>query len=104
DIVVSEQMLVDPGEEVLLLPAATRYETPGGVTETTGERRIVFSPEIEGPRIDEARPEWDALGDLAARVRPELTDRVRFNETPAIRDEIGRVVPSYAGIEKLHEQ
>jgi molybdopterin-dependent oxidoreductase alpha subunit len=104
DIVTSEQMLVEPGEEVILLPAATRYETPGGVTETTTERRVVFSPEIRGPRIDEARPEWDVLGELAARVRPELADRVRFTETPAIRDEIARVIPTYAGIEELREQ
>ncbi len=53
DIVTSSQMLVDPppGGEVLLLPASTRYEGPGGVTETTTERRVVLSPEIEGPRI-----------------------------------------------------
>ncbi len=61
DIVLSSQMLVDPGEAVLLLPATTRYEVPGGVTETTTERRVVLSPEIRGPRIDEARPEWSVL-------------------------------------------
>ncbi len=50
DIVVSSQMLVDPGEVVVLLPAATRYEQRDGGTETTTERRIAFSPEIPGPR------------------------------------------------------
>ena len=70
DIVLSEQMLVEPGEEVLLLPATTRYEIPGGVTETSTERRVIFSPEIPGPRIEEARPEWEVLGELAARARP----------------------------------
>src|SRR5262249_16596411 len=88
DIVISAHMLVEPGEEVILLPAATRYETPGGVTETTTERRVVFSPEIRGPRIDEARSEWDVMGELAGRVRPDLADHVRFTQTPAIRDEI----------------
>ena len=50
DIVLSSQMLVDPppGGEVLLLPATTRYEIPGGVTETTTERRVILSPEIPG--------------------------------------------------------
>ena len=33
DIVPSSQMLIDPSDTVVLLPAATRYETPGGVTE-----------------------------------------------------------------------
>jgi molybdopterin-dependent oxidoreductase alpha subunit len=40
DIVVSSQMLVDPGDVVVLLPAATRYEQRGGGTQTTTERRI----------------------------------------------------------------
>jgi molybdopterin-dependent oxidoreductase alpha subunit len=104
DIVLSPQMLIEPGEAVLVLPASTRYENPGGITETSTERRIIFSPEIPGPRIDEARPEWDVFGELAARVRPELADRVRFAGTPAIRDEIARVVPLYRGIERLSER
>ena len=31
---------IDTNDTVLLLPAATRYETPGGVTETSTERRV----------------------------------------------------------------
>ena len=64
------QMLVE-GDDVLLLPVATRYEQEGGGTETTTERRIVFSPEI--PRqVGEARSEWRLFADVATRVRPEL--------------------------------
>ncbi|MFN8002679.1 MAG: molybdopterin-dependent oxidoreductase [Acidobacteriota bacterium] len=54
DIVLSPQMFVEPAETVLLLPTTTRYEQPGGGTETTTERRILFSPEIPGRRIGEA--------------------------------------------------
>jgi molybdopterin-dependent oxidoreductase alpha subunit len=104
DVVLSSQMLVEPASEVLLLPAATRYETPGGVTQTSTERRVIFSPEIPGRRVGEARPEWQALGELAARARPELGDRVRFADTSAIREEIARVVPLYRGIERLRSQ
>ncbi|HEX2466636.1 MAG TPA: FdhF/YdeP family oxidoreductase [Solirubrobacterales bacterium] len=104
DVVLSSQMLVEPADEVLLLPAATRYETPGGVTQTSTERRVIFSPEIPGPRIGEARPEWQALGELAARARPELADRIRFSSTSAIREEISQVVPLYRGIERLRAQ
>lgn len=105
DIVASSQMLVDPppGGEVVILPASTRYENPGGVTETTTERRVVLSPEIPGPRIGEARAEWQVFGELAARVRPELADRVRFADTAAIRREIADVVPLYEGIAELRE-
>jgi molybdopterin-dependent oxidoreductase alpha subunit len=101
DIVVSSQMLVDPIDTVVLLPAATRYETPGGITQTSTERRIMFSPEIPGRRIGEARPEWEIFLDLARRVRPELTERLTFAGTQAIRDEIAQVVPTYEGIQKL---
>jgi molybdopterin-dependent oxidoreductase alpha subunit len=104
DIVLSPQMLVEPADAVLLLPATTRYEGPGAITETSTERRIILSPEVPGPRIEAARPEWDVLGELAARVRPELADRVRFESTAAIRAEIGRVVELYSGIEELAEE
>ena len=58
-------MLVDPGEVVVLLPAATRYEQVGGGTSTTTERRVAFSPEVPGPRVGEARSEWQIFADIA---------------------------------------
>jgi predicted molibdopterin-dependent oxidoreductase YjgC len=104
DLVVASQMLVDPAETVVLLPAATRYETPGGVTETSTERRVIFSPEIPGRRIGEARPEWGAFLELARRARPDLADRLELPDTAAVRDEIARVVPFYSGIEELRRE
>jgi len=101
DIVLSSAMLVEPADTVLVLPATTRYETPGGVTETTTERRIIFSPEIPGRRIGSARPEWWAIAEAVARAKPEAADCVRFTGTPAIRDEIARAVPLYEGIQHL---
>src|SRR5215470_12091245 len=59
DIVTNPTMLVDPADTVVLLPARTRYEQRGGGTETSTERRIIFSPEIPGPRPGEARDEWE---------------------------------------------
>jgi molybdopterin-dependent oxidoreductase alpha subunit len=103
DILVSHQMLVEPGDVVVLLPAATRYEQEGGGTSTTTERRVAFSPEIPGPRVGEARSEWRIFADIARRVRPEQAERFGCETADAIRAEIARVVPSYAGIEHLHE-
>jgi len=103
DILVTHQMLVDPGETVVLLPAATRYEQEGGGTSTTTERRVAFSPELPGPRVGEARSEWRIFGDMARRVRPDLAETFGCESGDAIRAEIGRVVPSYAGIERLRE-
>jgi molybdopterin-dependent oxidoreductase alpha subunit len=100
DIVLSSQMLVD-GEEVILLPATTRYEVPGGITETSTERRVILSPEITGSKVTAARPEWDVLLEVARLVKPEIADKLAFSSTHAIRQEIARVVPFYAGIEKL---
>jgi molybdopterin-dependent oxidoreductase alpha subunit len=101
DIVLSSAMLVDPADAVLLLPANTRYESPGGGTETTTERRIIFSPEIPGRRIGSARPEWWALTEAAALARPERARQIRFSDAAAIRAEIAQAVPLYAGIERL---
>jgi molybdopterin-dependent oxidoreductase alpha subunit len=101
DIVLNPSMLVDPSDTVLLLPATTRYEMRGGNTETSTERRVIFNPEIPGPRVAEARDEWRALMELAARVRPELADRLQFESTAAIRAEIARVIPQYDGIQYL---
>jgi molybdopterin-dependent oxidoreductase alpha subunit len=101
DVVLSSMMLVDPQDAVILFPATTRYESPGGGTQTTTERRIVFSPEIPGRRIGSARPEWEVFGEVAARVCPDLADRVRFASSAHIREEIGRAVPLYSGIENL---
>src|SRR6202163_2705015 len=94
-------MLVESDGDVLILPAATRYEADGGGTETSTERRIIFSPEIPGRRIGSARPEWWAFGEAAARVRPKRANDIRFESAAAIRHEISRAVPLYKGIETL---
>jgi molybdopterin-dependent oxidoreductase alpha subunit len=104
DVVVSPTMLADPAETVLLLPATTRYEQPGGGTETTTERRIVFSPEIPGRRIGAARPEWEVLCEIAARVDPTRQDLIGFPDMQAVRDEIARIVPAYDGIQRLRRK
>ncbi|MDJ0713785.1 MAG: FdhF/YdeP family oxidoreductase [Prochloraceae cyanobacterium] len=103
DIVCSQQMLLEPGETVVLLPATTRYEIPGGVTETSTERRVIFSPEIPGRRIGEARSEWEVFLELARRVRPDIADKLQFENTEEIRKEIAMVIPQYAGIQHLKE-
>jgi anaerobic selenocysteine-containing dehydrogenase len=100
DIVLSSSMLVDGGD-VVLLPATTRYESEGGGTETSTERRIIFSPEIPGRRIGSARPEWRVFGEAMARACPDRAPQVRFESAQAIRNEIARAVPLYAGIETL---
>jgi predicted molibdopterin-dependent oxidoreductase YjgC len=88
---------------VIVLPAMTRYEIPGGVTETSTERRVIFSPEIPGPRIEEARSEIEVFNDIAMLVNPDLEGKLETN-TPAIRNEIARVVPFYSGIENLERK
>jgi molybdopterin-dependent oxidoreductase alpha subunit len=104
DIVLSPQMMVEPMETVILLPAETRYEQRGGGTETSTERRIYFSPEIKGRRIGEARPEWEIPTLIAERARPEMSQLIHFENGQAIRDEIARAVPDYEGIQNLKKQ
>jgi molybdopterin-dependent oxidoreductase alpha subunit len=100
DIILTDQMLLDAGEETIVLPAQTRYEQDGGGTETTTERRIAFSPQI--PRqVGECRAEWWIIRDVAAHTHPERAHLLKCDSGQAIREEIAEVVPFYAGIEKL---
>src|SRR4051812_14614590 len=100
DMVLSSSMLIDGGD-VVLLPAATRYESEGGGTETSTERRIIFSPEIPGRRIGSAQPEWRVFGEAMARAFPERAAHIRFESAQAIRDEIARARPLYKGNDTL---
>jgi anaerobic selenocysteine-containing dehydrogenase len=104
DIVLSSQMLLDPADTVVLLPATTRYEIRGGVTETSTERRVIFSPEIPGPRIEEARQEWEVFFELARLARPELAAQLNLPNTEAVRAEIAAAIPSYSGIQDLKKK
>jgi predicted molibdopterin-dependent oxidoreductase YjgC len=101
DIVLSPQMFVEPHDLVLLAPAQTRYEQSGGGTETTTERRILFSPEIPGRRIGEAKAEWEIPMLIAERAKPASAHLIHFDDAQAIRDEIARAVPAYDGIQNL---
>lgn len=99
DIVVTSQMLAE-GDDVVLLPVATRYEQEGGGTSTTTERRVAYSPEI-AHQVGEARSEWRLFAEVAARARPELAEHFDWPTNRDLRAEIARVVPEYAGIEEL---
>lgn len=105
DIVPNPTMLVDPAETVVLLPARTRYEQRAGGTETSTERRIIYSPEIPGPRPGEARDEWEIPVLVARKMEPERAARVfPWKDTQDIREEIDRVCPSYKGIANLRKK
>ncbi|NIO09808.1 MAG: molybdopterin-dependent oxidoreductase, partial [Deltaproteobacteria bacterium] len=93
DIVLSPQMFVDPADQVILLPAQTRYEQRGGGTETSTERYILYSPEISGRRIGESMAEWEILMALAERVYPDRRQGIHFDDAQTIRDDIAKAVP-----------
>jgi molybdopterin-dependent oxidoreductase alpha subunit len=101
DIVLTSQMFAE-GDDVILLPAATRYEQEGGGTSTTTERQIAYSPQVADPP-GEARSEWRIFADLAVRVRPDLAGRFDWVDNRALRVEIADLVPMYAGVEDLEQ-
>ncbi len=104
DIVLTPQMFVDPADQVILLPAQTRYEQKGGGTETSTERYIIFSPEIPGRRIGESKAEWEIFMDLAEEVYPDRGHLIHFDDAQAIRNEIATAVPFYDGIQELNRK
>jgi molybdopterin-dependent oxidoreductase alpha subunit len=100
DIVLTDQMFIEPADEVILLPAKTRYEQDDGGTETSTERRVMFSPEI--PReVGEARAEWRILLQIAASAWPERAGELGCHSGQEMREEIARVVPFYDGVQHL---
>ncbi|PTX64531.1 molybdopterin-dependent oxidoreductase alpha subunit [Melghirimyces profundicolus] len=103
DIILNSSTLLDAREAVIVLPAMTRYEQPGGGTSTSTERMVYFSPEIEGPRIGEARAEWEIYRDLAARIKPGKRHLLRMEDAERIREEIAKAAPNYDGIQHLKE-
>ena len=95
-------MLLEPQEEVILLPAKTRYEQDDGGTESSTERRIMFTPEI--PRqVCEARAEWKILLQIAAAALPERANLLGCRTGQEIREGIARVVPFYDGVQNLRK-
>jgi molybdopterin-dependent oxidoreductase alpha subunit len=102
DIILTDQMFIPAGEEVILLPAKTRYEQDDGGTETSTERRVMFSPEL--PRqVGEAKAEWKILRELAAAIDPERAHLLGCETGQQIRDEIADVVPYYDGVQALRD-
>lgn len=99
DIVLSPQMFVE-GEDVILLPMATRYEQEGGGTSTTTERQIAYGPQVIDPP-GEARSEWRVFAEVARRTRPDLAEAFSWPTSTDLRAEIARIVPRYGGIEHL---
>ena len=103
DIILTDQLFIDPagrGEEVVLLPAKTRYEQDDGGTETTTERRVCFSPQI--PRqVGESKAEWRIFLELAHTLEPDRAKLLGCETGWAIRGEIARTIPTYDGIQSL---
>jgi len=105
DIVLSSAALAPAGETTLLLPSRTRYEQRGGGTETSTERRVIFSPEIPGPRVPDSRDEWEIPVMAARSAAPaRATNAFPWDSTQDIRDEIERVCPTYQGIAALRKK
>ncbi|MFZ0286669.1 MAG: FdhF/YdeP family oxidoreductase, partial [Terriglobales bacterium] len=105
DIVANPTMLLDPAETVILLPSRTRYEQRGGGTETSTERRIIYSPEIPGPRIPESRDEWEIPVLIARVMKPGAANTLfPWRDTQDVRDEIERICPTYKGIAALRKK
>ena len=65
---------------------------------------MIFSPEIPGHDVGEARSEWRMLLDFARAVKTSGYERVHFEDGASIRADIERAVPFYAGIASLSKQ
>ena len=102
DILVTHQMLVDPGETVVLLPVATVTSRKGAARRRPPSGGWPSAPSCRAARRRSA--ERVARLRRPRATRPSgLADRFGCQSGDAIRAEIARVVPTYAGIERLRE-
>ncbi len=104
DIFFTTSMLLDAQEAVYVLPAKTRYEHVGGVTETTTERRVIFSPHVPGHEIGEAREEWAIPIALVAAAKPALAETITYANASAIREDISQTISAYEEIKTLKKK
>ena len=82
----------------VFLPAASWAEKDGTFTNT--DRRVQLVRRALPPR-GQARPDWEILCDLALRIENRLgrpTARWNYEEPSEVLDEMGRLVPEYAGV------
>jgi formate dehydrogenase major subunit len=79
----------------VVLPAAAWAEKSGSYTTT--ERRVQWSHKAIDPP-GQARPDWQIIGDLAARLKMPDSQFPIPNSSNAILSEINHAVPLYAGI------
>jgi anaerobic selenocysteine-containing dehydrogenase len=99
--VFNESTLLEPGETVVVLPAKTRYEQEGGGTSTSTERRVRFSPEIPGPRIEGTKAEWRIIAELGKAALPKYAKAFDYPDAQALRAEMDEAMPIYRGIKDL---
>jgi anaerobic selenocysteine-containing dehydrogenase len=104
DIALNRSMLVNAERAVLVLPSQTRYEQRGGGTSTSTERRIRFTPEIPRHPIGEALPQWEIPAIIGRKSMPNGDFLFPFHNSRSVREEMGRVMPNYKGIEKLSKE
>jgi predicted molibdopterin-dependent oxidoreductase YjgC len=102
DIALNKLQLVDGPGAVLILPAQTRYEQPGGGTMTSTERRIVFAPRVSRRAIGESLPDWEIPAIIGRKSMPNGEFLFPFAQSRSIRAEMARVMPIYQGIERLN--
>src|SRR5262249_33513149 len=59
---------------------------------------------IPGPRIAEAKPEWEIPALIGRRLRPDHPALFAHRDTAEIRREMASLMPLYAGIDKLEKE
>ncbi len=96
-MVLTPAMLVEPAAELLLLPAQSRFESEGGTTSTSADRRVRFSPAILGHPVGDARPDWHPAVQVG-----ELLGIAPLADADALRAAVD--LPSYARLRELPSQ
>jgi formate dehydrogenase alpha subunit len=108
EFLVAQDLFINESGEFadVFLPATSWAEKEGTFTNT--DRRVQRVRQAIPPR-GEARPDWEIICDLAQRIEARLgkdnTAYWNYNHPGEILEEMGSVVPAYAGVkyERIEE-
>ena len=91
-------MLETAPEAVLLLPASSNADLPGGGSHLSDDLVTRFSPEVHGAPASNARPHWEIPVRVAALADEDLGRQLASHDAAELRSALAAARPGLAGV------
>ena len=101
DLFLRPSMLLESAEAVLVLPTRSLHEHRGGVTITSTDGAVRFSPQVLGHPPSQSVEPWRVPEIVMAAVAPGLADLLTATSAVALRSEMASLIPRFDGLDAL---